>query len=658
MVLGLPAAAARANETVFVCDIYGDSVAAVPSQAFGVGATSNCPGDAARTSYSPATPPGGLALWTYPNHTVPDGTAVNWAIHAPAGLSISNVYIPHMYSNGIDDGTGWGGGFFWQGGSNGVSTWDGESGWSSSYTGTPHFTWPSGGTPYFGWRVVCGANPCTNGGNQWLSVELLELGVEETTPPVIGSWIGLFPATGWIRGTWTLEYGGDSPSGLCSLSGTLGGSPVPGSSSKPQPAVWHQCSAPTVDAPVDTSQYGQGALPLNLSATDAASQTASMSKTVYIDNEVPTITLSGPTDAPATAGVQYVTATASAGPSGVAGISCSLDGAPAQVDSAASEQIAVQGVGIHHVTCTSENNARDASGNPAVSAPASWTLSIREPSVSSVAFGRAVDALRCRHARERVRIPAHWVKALHRGHAVRVKLPAQSRTVDVVRCHPHVITRRVLVNGHWQTQRVVELPHEALVTTKEVAPGQRAAVGGWLGTSSGDALAGQQVTVYSAATDGANRYVPVAVVTTAADGSWHATLPPGPSRTVVAVFRGAATVEPSVSAPARVVVPASLALHISPATARWGGRIRITGRLAGGYIPPGGELVVLWVGWRGGSTEIGHLYTRTDGAFATSYTFLRGNGSERYRFWVESARESDYPYAPGRSRAVTVAVHQ
>jgi hypothetical protein len=658
LTIALLPAVGKANETVFVCDIYGDAVASAPSPAGGISATVNCPGDPARSSYTPSNPPGGLAIWTYPNHTVSNGAAVNWAIHAPTGLTIASVYIPHMYSNGIDDGSGWGGGFFWQGGSGGVTTWDGESGWSSFYGGSPHFTWPSGGTPYFGWRVVCGASPCTNGGNQWLSVELLELGVQETTAPVLGSWIGLWPATGWVRGTWTLEYGGDSPSGLCTLSGTLAGQAVPGSSVRPQPAVWHQCSAPAVDAPVDTAQYGQGALPLALTATDAAGQTASMSKTVYVDNEAPTVSLSGPTDAPTTAGVQYITATAGAGPSGVAGISCSVDGSPTQWHAGASEQIALAGVGVHHVTCTSENHARDSSGNPAVSQPASWTLSIREPSVSSVAFERAADALSCRRARERVQIPAHWVKAFHRGHAVRVRLPAQTRAVQVVHCHPHVITRRVLVNGRWVTQRVVELPHAALVTSKEATPGQRTTVSGWLGTSTGDALAGQPVTVYAAPANGTNHYVPVANVHTARDGSWRAALPPGPSRVVVAVYRGDATVEPSVSAPARVVVPASLAVRIKPTTARWGGRIRITGRLAGGYIPSGGELVVLWVGWRGGKTEIGHVYSRADGRFATNYTFLRGNGTERYRFWVESVRESDYPYAPGRSRAVTVVVRQ
>ena len=65
--------------------------------------------------------------------------------------------------------------------------------------------------------------------------------------------------------------------------------------------------------------------------------------------------------------------------------------------------------------------------------------------------------------------------------------------------------------------------------------------------------------------------------------------------------------------------------------------------MRGGYIPAAGELVILHVGWGGGSTEIGHLYTDRSGRFHTRYTFLRGNGTVTYRLWATSARETDYP---------------
>jgi hypothetical protein len=571
-------------------------------------------------------------------------------------MTISGVYIPHMYSTGIDDGTGWGGGFFWSGGSSNVNTFDGETGWSSTSASGPAFSWPSGGTPYFGWQVVCGVSSCTNGGTQWLSVELLELNVKETSGPYLVAPDGLWQASGWIRGQWPLHFYGDSPSGLCHLNASLNGQSLPGTGSGQNVAVWHQCAAPAVDEMVNTTQYGEGALPLVLGASDAAGEPVFRTETIGVDNQQPTVSLSGPTDAPITAGTQYINASAGAGPSGVAGISCSLDGAPSQWYAAADAQVAVSGVGVHHLSCFSENNARDASGASGASATATWTLGIRAPSVSTVSFARVADALRCHSTWERVRVPPRWVTAYHHGHPLKVKLPAQVRRVKVVHCHPRVIRRRVRINGHWRAVKAVVLPHEVLLRQRRVRPGSGATVSGWLGTTDGNALGGQPVRVLAAPDNGARRFSEVAVTTTAPNGIWSAHLPAGPSRLVVAAYGGGATVEPALSTVARVVVPASVSLRIKPRSTHWGGRIRIAGRLRGGYVPAGGELVILRIGWPGGSTEIGHLYTRRDGRFASGYTLLRGNGTETYRLWATTAREGGYPYAPGRSRSRSVTV--
>ena len=85
-------------------------------------------------------------------------------------------------------------------------------------------------------------------------------------------------------------------------------------------------------------------------------------------------------------------------------------------------------------------------------------------------------------------------------------------------------------------------------------------------------------------------------------------------------------------------------------THRWANVIRLAFCVA--------IVVVLWIGWPGGATEIGHLYTAQDGSFSSRYTFLRGNGTETYRLWAASVRESDYPFAPARSRPVRVSVRQ
>jgi hypothetical protein len=638
------------------CDVYGDHVAAAPAATPGIGVSTTCPGADDPISYSATSPPGGMAIWTVGNKSVPHGTAVHWTAQAPSGLTIASVYIPHMYSHGIDDGQGWGGGYFWSGGSSNVNTFDGETGWSSSTTSGPHFTWPSGGSPYFGWQVVCGASPCSNGGSQWLSVELLELTVRETSAPYLVAPDGLWQATGWIRGQWPLHFYGDSPSGLCHLSASLNSHGLTGSDSGQNLSAWHQCSAPAVNEGVDTSQYGNGAVPLVIGATDATGASVFRSESIDVDNVTPTISLAGPTDAPATAGAQYIDAAASAGPSGVAGISCSIDGAPAGWYAGPSAQIPVQGVGVHHLSCESGNNAHDQGGNRGASAPATWTLSIRTPAVSTVSFARVADALRCKSMHERVRIPARWVTARHDGRPLKVKLPAQVRTVKVVHCHPRVIRSRVRVHGHWRAVRAVVLPHSVLRSSEKVRAGSSATVSGWLGTIGGNALGSQPVRVLTAPDNGKQNFTQVATAITSANGDWTARIPAGPSRLVVAAYAGGPTSEPALSTSAHLVVPASVSLRITPRSTHWGGRIAIAGRLRGGYIPPGGELVVLRIGWPGGSTEIGHLYTRPDGTFASEYTFLRGNGTETYRLWATTARESGYPFAPGRSRSARITV--
>jgi len=383
---------------------------------------------------------------------------------------------------------------------------------------------------------------------------------------------------------------------------------------------------------------------------------ATVTNGVDIDNDPVSLSLSGPTDASTTAGTQYLTASATAGPSGVAGISCSVDGSPYQFHRGASLQIPLQGLGEHSASCYAQNNAVDDSGAPATSSLQTWSLTIRQPSVSTVSFARVVDSLHCVKERVRVRIPGRWVTGTANGRPVRIKLPAETRTVKVVHCKPRIVLRRMRVDGRWRRVQVVLLPHTVRVMTRRIRHGATTTVSGWLGTLQGNALASQRIVVLTAPNNGHGVFRPAAVATTAADGSWTALLPAGPSRIIRAVYGGTGSVEPSSSTPAQVVVAASVRLGISPRRTHWGSKIRIRGRLRGGYVPPAGELVVLWIGWPGGSTEIGHLYARGNGRFDSTYTFLRGNGTETYWLWAATASESDYPYAPGHSRKTTVTV--
>ena len=483
--------------------------------------------------------------------------------------------------------------------------------------------------------------------------------VEDSGPAIValGTANVWYQSKKWIRGSWPMSFTATDPSGVCATRATVGRQVIIGpGDDDPDQSTWQQCPNQELYHQLDTTSFANGSVPITLFAQNAAGVASAPSERIYIDNQPVGLTLSGPTDASSIARTQYVTARATAGPSGIGSISCSLDHGPMRSYLAAAVRIAVQGLGPHHLSCIAHNRAVNSSGQTAASPLQSWTLSIRQPSVSTVSFARLADTLRCAKQRERVRVRARWIVEHVHGHAVRARIPAQTRTIRVVKCHPRVVRRRVLIGGRWVVKRVVVLPHTVQRSTKRVRFGATAVVSGWLGTSRGVALGGQRVDVITAPDNGDGAFGLAAVATSAVNGTWSARLPPGPSRIIRAIYSGSATVEPAASGTARVIVPGSVRLSITPRHTHWGGTISIDGRLRGGNVPPSGEVVVLWISWRGGSTEIGHLYTRRDGAFRSTYTFLRGNGRETYRLWAATARESDYPYAPSRSRRVSVNV--
>src|SRR6202011_3109293 len=126
-----------------------------------------------------------------------------------------------------------------------------------------------------------------------------------------------------------------------------------------------------------TTNYGDGPKTLKLHGVDATGYGVDYSHTVRIDNRQPTVSISGPADAPSTAGPQYVTATGSAGPSGVAGVACAVDGAPYEWRNGGSGTFPIQGIGQHHISCLAENNAVDQGGNRGRAAVQARTMSIR-----------------------------------------------------------------------------------------------------------------------------------------------------------------------------------------------------------------------------------------------------------------------------------------
>jgi hypothetical protein len=269
--------------------------------------------------------------------------------------------------------------------------------------------------------------------------------------------------------------------------------------------------------------------------------------------------------------------------------------------------------------------------------------------------------------KEHVKVSARWV-TVHRHHKlVRVHRRAHTRTIKVVKCHPRTVRRMVVVlvkeRRHGKVvlvrrrkvERVVVAPHVQTKSAERVAHGRGATVSGWLGTASGVALAGRTVEVMTAPDNGLEQWAQTAVVSTAADGSWSTALPPGPSRLVESAYSGDTATLPSTSATLHVAVPAKVKIHISPRSTRWGGTIKISGQVLGGYIP-GGKLLRLRIGVEGVRGTVGIPSVQSNGRFGTTWTFSAGHGVVRYWFSVSTLNEPDYPFAPASSRRIYVRV--
>jgi len=172
-------------------------------------------------------------------------------------------------------------------------------------------------------------------------------------------------------------------------------------------------------------------------------------------------------------------------------------------------------------------------------------------------------------------------------------------------------------------------------------------------------LAGQPVAILTAPDNGSNAFTQAAAVTTAQDGTWTATLPPGTSRIIEASYPGSPTILPATGS-ATVITPAKIVLtSVTPDRTPWGSRVTITGRVLGGYIPASSKLLRLDLGIVGipGLSKIqGIPNISPDGTFTTTYRFARYQGVVRFWLQVSSLAEADFPFAPAHSRRWIVTV--
>jgi hypothetical protein len=180
---------------------------------------------------------------------------------------------------------------------------------------------------------------------------------------------------------------------------------------------------------------------------------------------------------------------------------------------------------------------------------------------------------------------------------------------------------------------------------------QQATVTGVMETADGEAVAGARVQVSQHAPGWATR--PAGTVTTDKHGRFTYTIQAGPSRTITFSFLGTPTMRASVGT-TTVQAFGKARIEVSP-SARAGSRVRIAGRVLGGYIPSGGVLVQLQyqisglsVGW-----APFHAPVRTDGRGRFSVTFPVPAAAAGYTYLFRAlvAGQNGWPFLTTHSNA-------
>jgi hypothetical protein len=187
----------------------------------------------------------------------------------------------------------------------------------------------------------------------------------------------------------------------------------------------------------------------------------------------------------------------------------------------------------------------------------------------------------------------------------------------------------------------IEVPHESMTLLRY---GQRATIHGLLETVDGTALPGQAITIAQQATGWGMQAV--GSLTTDSQGRFTDTLSAGASRTVTFSYRGTEVLR-STSATTGVRVIGKGTIDVGKHAVA-GHKLRISGRLYGGYIPPDGVLVQLWYRVKGVPASFGPfnsaIHTNRSGAWSVTFPVSTGARGYTYLFKAVIAKQTGWPF--------------
>lgn len=150
------------------------------------------------------------------------------------------------------------------------------------------------------------------------------------------------------------------------------------------------------------------------------------------------------------------------------------------------------------------------------------------------------------------------------------------------------------------------------------------------------------------------RFRPAARIRTNKRGRFVYRARRGPSRRLLFVYPGGKGVTGRI-ATVDVHVRADLRIKADRPQLRNGEAVKLSGRLRGGKIPPGGALLELRVFTRGSWRPFATPRTDSKGRWSYDYRFETVTGTAKFRFRAALRKQPTYPYT-ARSRAIGITV--
>lgn len=196
--------------------------------------------------------------------------------------------------------------------------------------------------------------------------------------------------------------------------------------------------------------------------------------------------------------------------------------------------------------------------------------------------------------------------------------------------------------------------HGHLKRTTTVPLGRRVKVVGRLSAGGRRKGIRRTLLVYRRTSVQGARYRPAGRVRTSKRGRFVFRAHRGPSRRLLFVYPGGKGVAGRI-ATVDVHVRAKLGIKPDRRQLRNGEAVKLSGRLRGGKIPPGGALLELRVFTRGSWRPFATPRTDDKGRWSYDYRFETVTGTAKFRFRAALRKQPTYPYT-ARSKAIGITV--